>query len=243
MSRKSSTVCLSATITLAVFVAVAAFIINPYRGNNNYSSQVLDEAKNRQTLSVASVPEPLETDIEARKSEDKMAEKVSAILKEDDDFVNTMGEKSANYVASQMPEIEEKYSQDMLDKIAEGKRANDSAIASLESDLNETKNSISSNEDIASYLLSDKAFVDGITETVASRVSNDVDAEELAKEIISSESFKNALNELLASNKDSIPLPQFNTESSAVYSEEEYLKKREEARNSEIGKILDFLGY
>lgn len=243
MMRRSSTVILSATITLAIFVAVSAFIVNPNRGGDNYSSQVLEEAQNRQTLTVANVPEPLETDVEARKDEDKMAEKVSTILKEDDDFSSTMGEKSTEYVISKMPEIEEKYAQDIDSKIESVKSENSSSIASLEKEVAAAKESIPTDDEIVSSLLSNKEFLDSVTESVKERVSPNVDSQAIAKEIIESDSFKNALKDLISESNNTIPLPEFDTESSAQYTEEEYLKKREEARNTELGRILEFLGY
>ena len=85
MSRRSGAAALAVTITVTVAVTVMTIALNPSRGDS-YSSQVLENARKRQSYSIAAIPEPLETDLEVLREEDIMAQKVSEILLADSSF-------------------------------------------------------------------------------------------------------------------------------------------------------------
>ena len=146
MSRRSGAVALTATITVTIFVAAMTFILNPKDDSVDYASIVLQEAKNRQSVPVTVVPEPLETDIEVLREEDIMAGKVSVILKDDEAFMGYLGDKSAEYVGSKISDLEEIYASDTNKRIADGDEASrsysDTILASSKAYTDEREKSI-----------------------------------------------------------------------------------------------------
>ncbi len=137
MSRKIGSVILTITVVLTVFTAGALYLSSPERGSDSLVSQILDEARNRQDSSIVTVSEPLETDLAVRSEEEKMAEKVSSILLEDQNFLNTIGDKSTAYVESTLDNIEEEYVSSVDEKI----------LGHVESSFNEYASSFDSSVD------------------------------------------------------------------------------------------------
>lgn len=137
MSRKIGSVILTITVVLTVFTAGALYLSSPERGSDSLVSQILDEARNRQDSSIVTVSEPLETDLAVRSAEEKMAEKVSSILIEDQNFLNTIGDKSTAYVESTLDNIEEEYVSSVDEKI----------LGHVESSFNEYASSFDSSVD------------------------------------------------------------------------------------------------
>ena len=123
MSRRSGAVALTATITVTIFVAAMTFFLNPKDGSEDYASIVLEEAKNRQSVPVTVVAQPLETDIDVLREEDIMAGKVSQILVEDESFMGYLGDKSAQYVGEKISDLEDIYASDTNKRIADGDAA------------------------------------------------------------------------------------------------------------------------
>ncbi len=230
MSRKSSLIVLSVTVVLTLFIAVTAYFLNPDRGSAAFSEEVKSEAENRQTQSLVSVDEPLETDLETRENEDRIASRVASKLSEDDDFLTTVGESSAEYVDSKMGAIEEKYAQSTDEKIA----------LSAES----VRKDIKSTDEIASALLENEAFMSALENAMKDKYGCDCDAEKIAEAVVQSDAFKKALAELIEAEKsDTVPLPVFSYDGEPAVSEEEYREARSAERSDEISRVLEFLGY
>ncbi len=222
MSKKSNSVIISVTVTLTVFVAIAAFFLRPTGVMDKYSSAVFEEAKNRQTVEIVSVPETLDTDLTVRSDEDKMAEAVSEKLINDDDFISSVGAKSEDYVSSRLDTFES----DIKSKIEE----------------NASKNEIDYDA-FAQALLNDEAFVSSLTETMRERLPGETDVDALTRSIIETDTFKEALKSYLRSVADgTLPLPEFIGVSETLPSDE-YKVEHDEAREREIDKVLEYLGY
>ncbi len=222
MSKKSNSVIISVTVTLTVFVALAAFFLRPMGVMDKYSSAVFEEAKNRQTVEIVSVPETLDTDLTVRSDEDKMAEAVSEKLINDDDFISSVGAKSEGYVSSRLDTFES----DIKAKIEE----------------NASKNEIDYDA-FALALLNDEAFVSSLTETMRERLPGETDVDALTRSIIETDTFKEALKSYLRSVADgTLPLPEFIGVSETLPSDE-YKVEHDEARGREIDKVLEYLGY
>ena len=230
MSRKSSVIVLSATVVLTLFIAVTAYFYNPQRGNAVYSAEVKSEAEKRQGQSLVSVTEPLDTDLQSRQNDDKIADRVAAKLTEDDSFMTAVGDRSVEYVDSKMGDIESKYASSTDEKIS-------SAAESVRSD-------IKSADEIASDLLESETFMSALESAVKEKMGEEYDAEALAASIVSSEAFRSALSKMIEEEKsDSVPLPSFSSSSNADYSENEYRDARSQERSDEISRVLSFLGY
>lgn len=230
MSRKSSLIVLSATVVLTLFIAAMACIYNPYRGSAVFSAEVKAEASERQNKDLASVSESLDTDLESRLNEDRIAERVAAKLMEDDDFLTSVGDRSVEYVDSKFGDIESKYASSTDEKIS-------SAAESV-------RNDIKSADEIAAELLMNEVFMSEVESAIKEKMGEEYDSEALAEYVVSSEAFKNALSQILEEEKgDTVPLPAFTSSSNADYSEEEYREVRSAERNDEIGRVLEFLGY
>lgn len=281
MSKKSGIATLATTVTVTIFAMAMVFVTDPRRGNDNYSDQVLAEAKNRQNSSIATISEPLKTK-DVLREEDIMAEKVAVILGEDEDFTADIGDKALDYVENNFASLESMFSSSLQNIVKEGDEASrsyaDSSVATakdelegeisnLESEIERLKaleselqgqldaqkkeidklNSQDNTALIASSLLNDDAFIDEIIKAISGKVSESV---------LNSEEFSNALKDVVNSylsqatsssssstSQVSIPTPVFKSAPSVEYSEEEYVEKRNERREIEINRILDFLGY
>ena len=138
MSRRSGAAALAVTITVTVAVTVMTTALNPSSGDS-YSSQVLENARKRQSYSIAAIPEPLETDLEVLREEDIMAQKVSEILLADSSFMSTVGDRSAEYVGEKISDLEEQYASNTISRIDSSLSSSmsytDSAVAELSSSL------------------------------------------------------------------------------------------------------------
>lgn len=119
MSKKSGSVILSITVVLTLFVAASVFLLSPARGSDSFASAVMDEAKKRQNSSVVTVSGTLETDTSVRSDEERMAEKVSGILLEDQGFVEGIGEKNTAYIESAFDNLEKEYTSSVDGKITQ----------------------------------------------------------------------------------------------------------------------------
>ncbi len=84
MGKKTRVALLTITVVLTLFTFVSMYITRP--GHSDWAKKVLEEAAARQNQSLVSVQEPLETDTKVLSDEEKMAEKVAAILAEDSSF-------------------------------------------------------------------------------------------------------------------------------------------------------------
>ena len=222
MSRKSSAVALTATITVTIFVAAMTFVFNPDKGGKDYASVVLEEAKKRQNTPVTVVPQHLETDIEVLREEDIMAGKVSEILLSDDGFVSSMGDVSAKYVGEKISDLEDIYASDTIERIESGDKesmsyadalyassksysdSSDSAIkeeveslkaeiSTLKGSLDSVKESQMTREEVLSSILEDKVFMDKLSEEVSKRVGGTISTEDLTSAILASEAYKTGL--------------------------------------------------
>ena len=134
MSKKSGSVILSITVVLTLFVAASVFLLSPARGSDSFASAVMDEAKKRQNSSVVTVSGTLETDTSVRSDEERMAEKVSGILLEDQGFVEGIGEKNTTYIESAFDDFEKEYTSSVDGKITQ---MVDDAFVSHSSELND----------------------------------------------------------------------------------------------------------
>ena len=88
MGKKTRIVLLAVTVVIAVFTFGMMWTVRP-----NANDSVLEAARERQTESLLSVSQPLETDPEAISKEEEMAEKVAEILLSDDDFIAAIADK------------------------------------------------------------------------------------------------------------------------------------------------------
>lgn len=237
MSRKSNTVLLTTTITLTVFVAALVLFFNPNMGLDSYSSQVLNEAIDRQNTPLISVTQPLVTDTEVIREEEKMAQKVSEILQKDESFISNVGDSSVGYIDSRMGEIEEKYSQGMIDRINSVDQKREEDIASL-------SNRVLSDDEIVNLLLEDEAFVTSLASLVADKTGVNVTSEDIARSVVDSSVFKEYIDSLnTPTSVVSIPLPSFSTDTNSELTESEYIALRENKRSYELDRMMDFLGY
>lgn len=236
MSRKSNTVLLTTTITLTVFVAALVLFFNPNMGLDSYSSQVLNEAIERQNTPLINVTQPLVTDTEVIREEEKMAQKVSEILQNDESFISNVGDSSVGYIDSRMGEIEEKYSQNMIDRINSVDQKREEAVASLSS-------RVLSDEEIVNLLLEDEAFVTSLASLVADKTGVNVSSEDIARSVVDSAVFKEYLDSLTPTSVVSIPLPLFSAGANSELTESEYIALRENKRSYELDRMMDFLGY
>lgn len=197
MSKRSGTIILTATATITVFAAAVAVSIGMGRGKDSYSTQILEDAKKRQNYSVAAVPQPLETDLQVLTEEDRMAEKVAVILREDSAFLGTVGDKSAAYVGEKISDLEEIYASDMVERIdaslKEAKLYTDDASSSVEFKAKAyTDGAASSTESKA------KAYTDSAAASAESKAKAYTDSamtsnEDLVKYLLANEDFVDAL--------------------------------------------------
>lgn len=237
MSRKSNTVLLTTTITLTVFVAALVLFFNPNMGLDSYSSQVLNEAIDRQNTPLISVTQPLVTDTEVIREEEKMAQKVSEILQNDESFISNVGDSSVGYIDSRMGEIEEKYTQGMIDRINSVDQKREEDIASL-------SNKVLSDDEIINLLLEDEAFVNSLASLVADKTGVNVTSEDIARSVVDSSVFKEYIDSLnTPTSVVSIPLPLFSNDTNSELTESEYIALRENKRGYELDRMMDFLGY
>ena len=88
MGKKTRIVLLAVTVVIAVFTFGMMWTVRP-----NANDSVLEAARERQTESLLSVSQPLETDPETISKEEEMAEKVAEILLSDDDFIVAIADK------------------------------------------------------------------------------------------------------------------------------------------------------
>ncbi len=88
MGKKTRIVLLAVTVVIAVFTFGMMWTVRP-----NANDSVLEAARERQTESLLSVSQPLETDLETISKEEEMAEKVAEILLSDDDFIAAIADK------------------------------------------------------------------------------------------------------------------------------------------------------
>lgn len=119
MSKKTWAIIISATVVVTLFVFSCMWVTRP--ASNSYALQVLEEAKGRQDQSIISVS-PMATDTSKMSDEDKMAEKVSYILMNDEEFVSAM----------KTPEV----------PIEEYKAYTDQRIADLEDEIKSLKSEL-----------------------------------------------------------------------------------------------------
>lgn len=242
MSRRSGTAALVTTITVTVFVAAATFVTDPMRGNDGYSAQVLENARARQEMPLATVPKPLETNLDVLREEDIMAEKVAKLLVEDQAFMTEMGDKAAVYVGEKISDLEEQYASDTIARI-------DSSSDRLEKEIQNIRSEALTAEDVMAAILGDKAFLESLASELSARVGKEISPEELAEAVVASSTFNTELVSLMdsyhttLSERSSIPIPVFDARPVTEYSEEEYMAERNAAREDKIDKILLFLGY
>ena len=88
MGKKTRIVLLAVTVVIAVFTFGMMWTVRPHANDS-----VLEAARERQTESLLSVSQPLETDPETISKEEEMAEKVAEILLSDDDFIAAIADK------------------------------------------------------------------------------------------------------------------------------------------------------
>ena len=93
MGKKTRIVLLAVTVVIAVFTFGMMWTVRP-----NANDSVLEAARERQTESLLSVSQPLETDPETISKEEEMAEKVAEILLSDDDFIAAIADKVVAFV-------------------------------------------------------------------------------------------------------------------------------------------------
>ncbi|MBQ0071898.1 MAG: hypothetical protein KBS81_08635 [Spirochaetales bacterium] len=201
MSKKSGAIILTATATVTVFAAAAAIFLGPARGSDSFSAEVLENARKRQNYSVASVPQPLETDLQVLSDEERMAEKVASILKDDAAFLGTVGDKSAEYVGEKISDLEEIYSSDMIKRMDEKSEAALQEAKTYASDVSSAVEfSSKSYADEAAQNAENKAksFASGAALAAETKAKSYADTavtsnEDLVKYLLSNEDFLDAL--------------------------------------------------
>lgn len=222
MSKKSNSVIITVTVTITIFVALAAFFLRPSGVMDKFSSDVFEEAQNRQSMAPQVVPEKLGTDLSARSDEDKMAALVSEKLVNDDEFVSAVSEKGEGYLSSRLDSFES----ELTKKIEE----------------NASKSEVDYS-DFAESLLNDENFLSALAGALKERLPEETDAETLSRSIVETETFKEALRDYLMSVADgTLPLPEFGEGDSSLTGNG-YKNVRNKARDAEIDKVLDYLGY
>ena len=104
MGKKTRIVLLAVTVVIAVFTFGMMWAVRP-----NAQDPVLEAARERQSEPLLSVSEPLETDTAAISAEEKMAEKVAALLSSDEEFISALSNQIAANVSldDYIPEITE----------------------------------------------------------------------------------------------------------------------------------------
>ena len=262
MSRNSSAVILGITVVITLFIAGAAFFFNPNAESDSLSSRIMEEARQRQNETVSSVEEPLETDLTVRSDDEKMASLVAERLKNDESFLSSVGEKSTEYAENRLTSLEKEYSESLDSRASSLEKSVDEKTSSLEKSVDEKTSSleksvdgkisaleseIPSTEDIISALLADETFMTKLVSQVKAELgSNDYDTDSLARAVVESDAFWEALEkyrgETSSAASDS-PLPSTDTSLSADMTESEYVEARDERRSEELAQVLSFLGY
>ena len=104
MGKKTRIVLLSITAAVTAFAFVAMWVVRP-----GSQDAVLEAARERQNEPLLSVAEPLETDVAVLTAEEEMAEKVAAILSEDEAFISSLSQSIAGLISldDYIPEITE----------------------------------------------------------------------------------------------------------------------------------------
>ncbi|MDY5931034.1 MAG: hypothetical protein SPJ34_03285 [Candidatus Ornithospirochaeta sp.] len=158
MGRNTRIVLLTITTVLAVCVFAAMLAVRPGQEN-----AVLDAARARQSTPLLSIPDPLETDVKTLSEEEKMAEKVSSILKGDDAFLSAMTAK----VEAELPSLMDKWAESTLDTV---QQKIDSSIASIEFPDNTEYVDKAVSEVYAGL----KAELDGISASFSARIESSI---------------------------------------------------------------------
>lgn len=151
MGKRLRYILLSFTLVLAIFVFALLWQVRP-----GFDSKLLDEARARQKQTLLEVQKPLETDLTVLSEEEEMAQKVSAILKGDADFLATVSAK----VEEAVPAYVEQYA--------------DEYVSTLRTDI---ENQIVS--EVSSTILSEK---DSIYADIEATILAEVDSRIQAKE-------------------------------------------------------------
>ncbi len=100
MGKKTRVALLTITVVLTLFTFVSMYMTRP--GHSDWAKKVLEEAAARQNQSLVSVKEPLETDTKVLSEEEKMAEKVAAILSDDSSFNDKVKANIVNDITDEL---------------------------------------------------------------------------------------------------------------------------------------------
>ena len=104
MGKRFRYIILTFTVVLAVFAFAMLWQVRP-----GYDSKVLDEARARQEKTLLEVSAPLKTDIVELTAEEEMAQKVSDILRTDDDFIASISQKLESSIPGYVESYTAKY--------------------------------------------------------------------------------------------------------------------------------------
>ena len=213
---------------------MASLVAERLKNDESFLSSVGEKsteyAENRLTSLEKEYSESL--DSRASSLEKSVGEKTSSLEKSVDEKTSSI-EKSVDEKTSSLEKsVDEKTSS--LEKSVDGK------ISALESEIPST-------EDIISALLADETFMTKLVSQVKAELgSNDYDTDSLARAVVESDAFWEALEkyrcETSSAASDS-PLPSTDTSLSADMTESEYVEARDERRSEELAQVLSFLGY
>lgn len=212
MDKKARVILLTITVVLTLFTFVSMCLTRP--GHSELAEKVLKAAAERQSQSLVSINEPLETDTAVLSAEEKMASSVAEILKADSEF-NGYVKDTAKAIAdieldewkkstkaeilSNVEDIMSSYSLDEYIPALEAKISEsiDNRFGELSSELDsKLSDNISAAEayadnSSANAVDSSKAYTDNAIESSAEELKayadqNAVDVDSIAKEIVSS---------------------------------------------------------
>ena len=211
-----------------------SFLSSVGEKSTEYAENRLTSLEKEYSESLDSRASSLEKSVDEKTSslEKSVDEKTSSLEKSVDEKTSSL-EKSVDEKTSSLEKsVDEKTSS--LEKSVDGK------ISALESEIPST-------EDIISALLADETFMTKLVSQVKAELgSNDYDTDSLARAVVESDAFWEALEkyrgETSSAASDS-PLPSTDTSLSADMTESEYVEARDERRSEELAQVLSFLGY
>ena len=213
---------------------MASLVAERLKNDESFLSSVGEKsteyAENRLTSLEKEYSESL--DSRASSLEKSVDEKTSSLEKSVDEKTSSLEKSVDEKISSLEKSVDEKTSS--LEKSVDGK------ISALESEIPST-------EDIISALLADETFMTKLVSQVKAELgSNDYDTDSLARAVVESDAFWEALEkyrgETSSAASDS-PLPSTDTSLSADMTESEYVEARDERRSEELAQVLSFLGY
>lgn len=115
MGKRTRVSLLTITVVVTIFTFCSMWLTRP--GHSQWAAKVLEEAAARQSQSLVTVKEPLETDTKVLSDEEKMAEKVAALLTSDNTFNNNVKDNITADIKDELEAWKESVKSDILKEV------------------------------------------------------------------------------------------------------------------------------